>query len=364
MRIKVARLLLWIAAAGPWGAAADAQGAKSADALSLSLNPQRVCATGRSASYPNVDLVIGNSSAHERQIDEIHALVRDSRGVLVERRMLWQQGLNVLGADRALPPRSKTTIFNPFTFSSSVAGQTLTYELLVVGEHGAAVVSTTPQSCANRYSLALPVAGRVLVYDGFDYFSHHRRGTYDDNWSKGMGITDNFQRFGIDLVIIDPSGRYFTGEGTRTDQWLGWGKPVRAAAEGIVAASHDGQPDNVVIGTVDKWTDRPSSKNPMSSYGNYVLIQHAPGEFTLAGHLRNGSVLVRKGQRVAQGQEIGAVGNSGASGGVHVHFERRTGWGLAEIQTLPAYFDGVTIIGDAHHNRAIAVNTGDVVIAR
>ena len=52
--------------------------------------------------------------------------------------------------------------------------------------------------------------------------------------------------------MVDPFGRYFRGDGSRTDQWIGWGKPVRTTAAGVVAATHDGQPDNVVIGTVDK----------------------------------------------------------------------------------------------------------------
>lgn len=206
------------------------------------------------------------------------------------------------------------------------------------------------------------MAGRLLVYDGFDYLSHHRRGRYDDDWSKEMGISDNFQRFGVDLVAIDAAGHFFRGDGSRTDQWIGWGKPVRASAPGVVAATHDGQPDNVVIGTVDKWTDRPSRANPMSSYGNYVLIEHGSGEFTLVGHLRNGSVRVKKGQRVAAGQPVGAVGNSGASGGVHVHFERRTGWGLSGVRTLPAYLSRLRLAGLPQTATTIAVDSGDVVV--
>ncbi len=330
----------------------------------MSLNPSHVCATSGAGSYPNVDLIIENQGGTERKIEEVRAVVRDGAGHLLERRLLWQQALSLLGSDVTLPPKSKTVIFNPFAFSTNVVGKSLTFEFLLASQATPIAATTTPRECVNAYRLSLPISGRVLVYDGFDFLSHHRRGTYSDDWSSAMGITDNFQRFGLDLVVVDDAGRYFTGDGMRTDQWLGWGKPVRAAAGGIVAATHDGQPDNVVIGTVDRWTTRPSRADPMSSYGNYVLIDHGRGEYSLVGHLRNRSVRVVQGERVSAGQAIGAMGNSGASGGVHTHFERRTGWGLAGIQTLPAYFSGVTRAGSATSNRPVAINSGDVVVSR
>jgi len=145
----------------------------------------------------------------------------------------------------------------------------------------------------------------------------------------------------------------------------GW--PSCLAAAGTVAARHDGQPDNVAIGSVDKWGG-PKKSDPMSSYGNYVLIDHGRGEFTLYGHMREGSVRVKQGQKVAAGMTIGGIGNSGASGGVHLHWERRRGqgFGLADIETQPAYVRNVELIGGKARNRAagLAIDTGDVLIAR
>ena len=56
-----------------------------------------------------------------------------------------------------------------------------------------------------------------------------------------------------------------------------------------------------------------------ASYGNMVKISHSDGCFTLYAHLD--SVYVQSGQKVAKGQEIGYMGNTGNSYGGHLHFE-------------------------------------------
>jgi murein DD-endopeptidase MepM/ murein hydrolase activator NlpD len=58
-----------------------------------------------------------------------------------------------------------------------------------------------------------------------------------------------------------------------------------------------------------------------NGYGNVVALQHGGGRSTLYAHLSR--VDVRKGQRVEQGQRIGAVGSTGWSTGPHLHFEFR-----------------------------------------
>ena len=60
-------------------------------------------------------------------------------------------------------------------------------------------------------------------------------------------------------------------------------------------------------------------------YGNHIVIQHSDGNYTLYGHLAEGSITVEVGDSVKQGQVIGKVGNSGKSTGPHLHFEVRVG---------------------------------------
>ena len=60
-----------------------------------------------------------------------------------------------------------------------------------------------------------------------------------------------------------------------------------------------------------------------ASLGNCVTIQHSHGFLTRYGHLR--SFKVTKGQQVAQGQTIGALGNTGKTTGPHLHYEVHLG---------------------------------------
>ena len=80
------------------------------------------------------------------------------------------------------------------------------------------------------------------------------------------------------------------------------GKPVYAVADGYVV----------------------TTQSLTYSYGNYIIIAHDNGLYTLYAHGQQGSIAVSPGQRVKQGQQIMRVGNTGNSFGSHLHFEVRT----------------------------------------
>jgi murein DD-endopeptidase MepM/ murein hydrolase activator NlpD len=59
--------------------------------------------------------------------------------------------------------------------------------------------------------------------------------------------------------------------------------------------------------------------------GHYVVLDADDDHDYVFMHLRRGSIPVVQGQRVAAGEQIAEVGNSGRSFGAHLHFEVWTG---------------------------------------
>jgi murein DD-endopeptidase MepM/ murein hydrolase activator NlpD len=81
----------------------------------------------------------------------------------------------------------------------------------------------------------------------------------------------------------------------------GHGTTIRAAAAG-----------EVIVSKSSGWN---------GGYGQYVVIRHNNGTQTLYAHFSENYVGV--GAYVAQGEAIGAMGNTGRSTGTHLHFEVR-----------------------------------------
>ena len=85
------------------------------------------------------------------------------------------------------------------------------------------------------------------------------------------------------------------------DLAVSMGTPIVASASG-----------RVIIARNSGWN---------GGYGKYVVIEHPNGTQTLYAH--TSGVIVKRGQKVVQGQVIGYVGSTGRSTGPHVHFEIR-----------------------------------------
>lgn len=60
---------------------------------------------------------------------------------------------------------------------------------------------------------------------------------------------------------------------------------------------------------------------PRGGYGKTVVVDHGYGLQTHYGHLLD--IVVKPGDKVERGKELGSVGNSGRSTGAHLHYEVR-----------------------------------------
>lgn len=90
------------------------------------------------------------------------------------------------------------------------------------------------------------------------------------------------------------------------------GVAVIAAAPGTVVAFREGVPDT-------GWDESLTGKE----CGNGVVVDHGGGWQTQYCHLKEGSIAVEKGQRVAIGTMLGQVGFSGRTEFPHVHLSVR-----------------------------------------
>ncbi len=83
------------------------------------------------------------------------------------------------------------------------------------------------------------------------------------------------------------------------------GTPLLAARAGKVVAVQDGFKDG----------------NDRDLEENFVMVQHADGTVARYIHLKFRGVFVHLGEEVRQGQRIASSGNTGQTGGPHLHFD-------------------------------------------
>jgi murein DD-endopeptidase MepM/ murein hydrolase activator NlpD len=101
---------------------------------------------------------------------------------------------------------------------------------------------------------------------------------------------------------------------------------VRKIYNGIGIAGSMGSPVKAVGGGVVKTAVsncQEGLKNCGGGYGNWIEIEHGNGRTTRYAHLREGSVKLKVGDRVSQGQVIGGLGSTGTTADPRLHFETR-----------------------------------------
>jgi murein DD-endopeptidase MepM/ murein hydrolase activator NlpD len=77
--------------------------------------------------------------------------------------------------------------------------------------------------------------------------------------------------------------------------------------------------------------------------GNYVIIDHNNGEFSLYAHMSEGTLTVKVGDTVKQGQIIGKAGNTSNSECPHLHFHLMDSKDFQTANGLPVMFKDLPI---------------------
>ncbi len=113
---------------------------------------------------------------------------------------------------------------------------------------------------------------------------------------------------GVDLVAFDSWGLRADGVmPTELQRYVIFGRRVIAPCAGQIIVALDGLPD-MEVPQVDR----------AHLAGNHVILRCADADILL-GHFRQGSVRVHMGQRLATGDAIAQVGNSGNTSEPHLH---------------------------------------------
>ena len=364
--------LLVVAACGNArpAAATDSTGAET---VGVSVRPGTVYIErgAEGQQHVNFDFLVDNRTGRDVYLLRVELWVLDPDGRVVRRDFVDDFSRKSLEIEprRALKPGAPTLVYNPFpVFALSLPIGTLRYELTFETKNGkvryGAQADVVPVAYEAKTALVLPLRGRVLVREGHDYQSHHRRTDFTEERFRKIGWTSNFQRYAYDFVVVDERGSLHRagakdagglGSTLPLEQHLSFGHPVHATGAGRVVDAHDGARDGAGIDVAEL------ERRPAALGGNYVVIDHGNGEFSWFGHLKQGSVRVKAGQAVAQGEVIAEVGSSGDSMAPHLHYELRTGPGITGVEGLPSYFGGFRRTPGGDLVMRGQLDTGDIV---
>lgn len=125
-------------------------------------------------------------------------------------------------------------------------------------------------------------------------------------------------------------------------------------------------PDNAMTSSgLARYDARVTPTDLNTFAGNYVVLDHGHGEFSVFGHLRRGSVAVEPGQQISRGELLGRTGLSGATGRVHLHYQPQNGAHLWDSEGLPSPFHDYTLHLGSKSRRVVRgqIDSGDLVEA-
>jgi len=177
--------------------------------------------------------------------------------------------------------------------------------------------------------------GPWAAFNGPSNTSGHRR------TPLSLGGRDALaQRYAIDYMKLAPSGLRFEGDSTRNESYPGNGEEVIAVADAVVSFVQTGIAENRPY-----VRNRPDPFNLQTVIGNQVMLDLGGGRYALYAHLLPGSIRVKVGDRVRRGQTLAQVGNTGNSGGPHLHFHIVDDNVALGAEGLPYVIDRFDLVG-------------------
>ncbi|MGC9467110.1 MAG: peptidoglycan DD-metalloendopeptidase family protein [Anaerolineae bacterium] len=219
-----------------------------------------------------------------------------------------------------LPPSWKR---GTLTVHAPSAGPSLRYSIAI-------------EQFSHQRAFILPLAGYALTAMGHRIGEAHR-----------AALEIPSQQFGWDFLGLGADGLSIVHLPTQgslcASDFPGFGSDVIAPADGRVCAARDDQQDAWEAGRLPQDVKAYQADLTLA-LGNYVILDHGDGIWSVMAHLKEGSLQVTVGQDVIVGEVLGSLGNSGSSSGPHIHFHFMDGPDILTASPLPVMLtleDGV-----------------------
>ncbi|USB32301.1 M23 family metallopeptidase [Paenibacillus sp. YPG26] len=167
-------------------------------------------------------------------------------------------------------------------------------------------------------SVRLPFREAAVTGWGGDDLKHNRHALWP------------MERWAYDFMM-EPA---LTGSNRLEDYGI-FGADVLAPVSGTIVGAYDGEEDQ-----------KPGTEDYQTMLGNYVYLKiDSTGTYLVMAHFKQGSLAVKEGQRVKEGDFLGQAGNSGASSEPHLHLHHQrqdpSKSSMFLTEGLPLYFRDV-----------------------
>ncbi|MFF1710018.1 M23 family metallopeptidase [Streptomyces sp. NPDC058268] len=164
------------------------------------------------------------------------------------------------------------------------------------------------------------------------------------------------QTYAIDIVAEPEEGPkrpvpvWFWPIAHRNQAYPAFGAPLHAVADATVVHAEDGQRDHLsrssLAGVLYFWLIEAVGRTIGGTrrvVGNHIVLDLGEGTYAMYAHVQRGSLAVRAGDKVAEGQTLARCGNSGNSTEPHVHFQLMDGPDLDTARGVPFRWRGIGV---------------------
>ncbi|HEX4302992.1 MAG TPA: M23 family metallopeptidase [Rhizomicrobium sp.] len=216
-------------------------------------------------------------------------------------------------------------------------------EPVALGVDAMRIAVAAEDAKGGRSTAALTVAIETYVQKTALVFPFRGKGIVLQGGATNGGHRNRSGAFALDAMGLDAAWSVQApGDGKTNTDYPGFGRTLIAPADGVVVRARGDRPDQPVGDASDPAFFAPEFvKQGGGDPGNHVVIDHGRDEFSMIAHFMAGSLLVKAGDAVKQGQALGRLGHSGDTNAPHCHYQLQAGPDWQNADALPVRFTNV-----------------------